>query len=246
MRRAIGFAMFSAVIVFWGCIPPDGRSGRRYAPPPRTSPGEGMRISKPYFCNGDGPFYYYFDEEIWIYFYKPTGEWFKTKKQPPCEGWTAPKAPFPGRSEGVKRETLGIVPDANGEVQPVVAYADYSPASQGNISLDDRLTLTVAAEYDWGFPFESDTGLLDSIGSENISFTFVDIEEDGKPAPVMVELRDITLRDAIKVLYGMGFTDVEGEVDGETFRAELNGTIDDYTAALIYQGDELVDTIALR
>lgn len=243
-RCAFAGLMFVAMQI--GCsgleIEPPYRPTRTYPPLPRTT---GHRLSKPYLC-GEGPYYYDFDQEKWVYF-NSKNELVVSNYQPPCahlpERPSHPLGEFPQDST---RSELGLTPDENGRVAPLVAASDYAPDTPEQISLNDRLTVSICTDLNWELPFDTDAGLFESIGAGNIQCGMIEVVPDGMPSPIVVQLKQVTLNDAIEVLGRMGILELEAKDGDDTYVVALDDKVETYTAALVYKNGVLAHTIELR
>ncbi|RIK71329.1 MAG: hypothetical protein DCC66_01700 [Planctomycetota bacterium] len=147
------------------------------------------------------------------------------------------------------REGLGLVPNSSDKIKPLIWITRHDAANQGYYSKEDELDLFIAAELEWLMPFESDSELLNAIGAENISYHPVDVSDSSRTRPVLIRFEGIRLGVAIKLLSELGATEVThngGSTSRVGSRIMLNDSVEEYSAALVYEGENHLSTIELE
>lgn len=216
--------------------------GGEIEPEPRPGPqiGPGTVVHRTLNCGDGGP--------IWHSYSDDPGGWFwvdadgqRQYGTPPCllQGDLPQNVPN-------TRAGLGLVPDAEGNIAPLMWALDWNAQSDGRYSVEDRFNLFIASEANWELPFDTDPDLLAAIGAESISFNTMSVLDSGAD-PILVGFYQIRLGDAIVLLDAMGISQVTAEYSGQSYVLTLDGSpADGYTSALVYVGDDLVATFELQ
>ncbi|MCK6482790.1 MAG: hypothetical protein HUU22_17125 [Phycisphaerae bacterium] len=167
------------------------------------------------------------------------------QRRPPdillIEGPPAPPQP-------PRREEIGLKPDENGMVAPMVWFLDRIPSQLqvGRYHVDDRFEFFMVAEPDWILPFDTDEALRDRIGADNIFAYEFAVEPDGLGNPIAIHLHRVRLEDAITVLTRLGANEINVKWPVAVYQLRLDGTPEDYNRALLYLDGHFLEAFPLR
>jgi Domain of unknown function (DUF4124) len=235
-RRSIVSAIVFAPMLCVGCI---GAGPGKFDQPP-----EPPVVHRHLYCQQDQKHWQWdSDDPKGWYWVDENGN--KHYGDPPCEGG---ELSYPSGMPTTAAE-LGIAPDGNGQVAPMLWATNHNPVKAGEYNVDDRFDFFIASKPGWSLPHDEDPGLLEKIGESRFDYEWVALSDQGQPWAVIVGIRQVRLEHAIEFLDALGATEIVTDYNGQgPYTIKLDGPVPSgYNSALIYNDDgKLVAEIKLR
>jgi hypothetical protein len=182
--------------------------------------------------------------ELWCYYYDfAEGKWYYEDHQgqrqyidgtPPGlpEGYVPdPDGFIPALSTEAE---LGLTPDGEGRVAPMMWFKNFTGSSITNFTKTDQMDFYMVIDQYWELPTDRSNLLLASIGASNVQRFGLRLA-NGHTGAMLLQLKNVKVEDLIEFLSQLGVKYVTYEDIVGTYKLQLSGpTPAQYTGVDFY------------